>query len=801
MLASLFYWLATSSAGAAAPCLSSDTTLCLGNSRFTIEATAYPSLGDAVKGRSTPLTANAGAFSFRASQDLDVAVKVLDGAGLNGKIWVFYGGLTTFNFSVKVTDTTTGAVKVYNSPPASFGDTGAFPRLRTSNLRADLVPRCHVESPTPAIHVGDEVRFRDDSLGSPDKWGWLFGDELVSNNGGYSDTRKDPTHRYISDTGSYPFSVRLSVSRTSDVSTQNHPAVECTQVQVLPPCGLTFSPDPGTFPSFNPIAGSGSRIMVGSSDPSCEWSVTSSQPSYLTIASPPGGHGKGSAPVNFQFTANNSTLFRSAALTFTVGSFVKTFLLSQKGMPCDFALDPPQDSFGAQGGTKTVKVTPNFPNCQWTAVSGSPGYISVTGNGRGIGTFSYSVSPNPTGTSRQGILTVQGKPFIIGQAGCTAASNLSSPQVVGPRSAFSSLRVNASSSLCDWDATTGRKFLSILSTKPFVGTRDLSLYIDQNTSSLSRTDSLTVAAEKTQVLQKGCTSAAPTFVDLGREIMGTIRVTAPDDCHWLAESNASFIHIAGEPQVRTGSGQVDFSVDDTGGAERLGTLTVGGDMVIVKQSGEQPPRACAQLSGPTVAGMFDPLGGVGHLTVKPADGCDWQVETNATFLKIRKDNASSVSFCTAANRGGLRAGRLTLSQQPPPGVSTFDVVQTAPDGGDPTLACLGSDPNAVCLHDGRFEVRATFGDVPGFRKAAHAVTVTGAKGSGYFWVSNSSNPELVVKVIDQQDGHFEVYSGALTDQPYTLTVTDTTTGRQTFFCNLNGSFQSFVDTTTFTDNP
>lgn len=800
MLASLFGVLSTSSASAAGPCLPSDTTLCLGNSRFMIEASAHPASGDAIQGRSTPLTANAGAFSF-GSQDLDVAVKVLDAAGLNGKIWVFYGGLTPLNYSVTVTDTTTGAVKVYNSPPASFGDTAAFPKLSTSNLLADLVPKCHVESPTPAIHVGDEVQFRDDSLGSPDKWGWLFGDELVSNNGGYSDAHKDPTHRYASDTAGIPFSVRLSVSRSSDVSTQSHAAVECARVQVLPPCDLTFSPDPGTFPSFNPTAGSGSRITISSSDPSCLWSVTSSQP-YLTITSPQGGHGQGlSVPVNFQFTANNSTLFRSAALTFTVGSFIKTFLLSQKGMPCDFVLDPPQDSFGAQGGTKTIKVTPNFSNCQWTAVSGSPGFINVTGSGRGTGTFSYSVSPNPTGTSRQGILTVQGKPFIVGQSGCTAVSNLSSPQVVGPGSAFSSLRVNASSSLCNWDAATGRRFLSILSTRPFVGTRDLSLYIDQNTSSLSRTDSLTVAAEKTQVLQKGCTSAAPTFVDLGREIMGTIRVTAPDDCHWLAESNASFIHIAGEPQVRTGSGQVDFSVDDTGGAERLGTLTVGGDMVIVKQSGEQPPRACAQLSGPTVAGMFDPLGGVGHLTVKPADGCDWQVETNATFLKIRKDNASSVSFCTEANRGGLRAGRLTLSQQPPPGVSTFDVVQTAPDGGDPTLACLGSDPNAVCLHDGRFEVRATFGDVPGFRKAAHAVTVTGAKGSGYFWVGDSSNPELVVKVVDQQDGHFEVFSGALTDQPYTLTVIDTTTGRQAFFCNLNGSFQSFSDTTTFTDNP
>ncbi len=50
-------------------------------------------------------------------------------------------------------------------------------------------------------------------------------------------------------------------------------------------------------------------------------------------------------------------------------------------------------------------------------------------------------------------------------------------------------------------------------------------------------------------------------------------------------------------------------------------------------------------------------------------------------------------------------------------------------------------------------------------------------------------------------GAFWVFSGALTNLPYTLTVTDTKTGKQAFFCNLDGSFQSFMDTTTLVADP
>jgi hypothetical protein len=56
-------------------------------------------------------------------------IKVLDGTAANGHFWVFYGALSNVEYRLTVTDTVTGAVKIYSNPRglfASVGDTSAF---------------------------------------------------------------------------------------------------------------------------------------------------------------------------------------------------------------------------------------------------------------------------------------------------------------------------------------------------------------------------------------------------------------------------------------------------------------------------------------------------------------------------------------------------------------------------------------------------------------------------------------------------------------------------------------------------
>ncbi len=54
---------------------------------------------------------------------------MIDGTPVNGKHWVFYGGLTDLEYAITVTDTTTGRSKSYTKPAGSACggfDTEAF---------------------------------------------------------------------------------------------------------------------------------------------------------------------------------------------------------------------------------------------------------------------------------------------------------------------------------------------------------------------------------------------------------------------------------------------------------------------------------------------------------------------------------------------------------------------------------------------------------------------------------------------------------------------------------------------------
>ena len=62
----------------------------------------------------------------------------------------------------------------------------------------------------------------------------------------------------------------------------------------------------------------------------------------------------------------------------------------------------------------------------------------------------------------------------------------------------------------------------------------------------------------------------------------TIDVEAPQGCGWSASSNAGWIRIT-RGATGSGDGEVWIWIDDNGGQERVGTLTVAGQTVTVTQ--------------------------------------------------------------------------------------------------------------------------------------------------------------------------------------------------------------------------
>jgi hypothetical protein len=106
-----------------AACVPSATRVCLLGGRFQVEVTRAGVSQGAVQ-----LTDLAGVFWFFDPEWAEVPVKLIDGRGVNGKFWVYFGSLTDQSYQVAVTDTVSGLTKTYMPPAVYCGmaDVNAF---------------------------------------------------------------------------------------------------------------------------------------------------------------------------------------------------------------------------------------------------------------------------------------------------------------------------------------------------------------------------------------------------------------------------------------------------------------------------------------------------------------------------------------------------------------------------------------------------------------------------------------------------------------------------------------------------
>lgn len=112
-------------------CQPGATRLCLHDGRFAAEASFRDRFGLAGQGQvSAARTADSGLFWFFRDRNWELQVKVLDGCGVNGHYWVFAAGSTNVEFTLTVTDLSTGLSRTYENPQGRVAvtvtDTGAF---------------------------------------------------------------------------------------------------------------------------------------------------------------------------------------------------------------------------------------------------------------------------------------------------------------------------------------------------------------------------------------------------------------------------------------------------------------------------------------------------------------------------------------------------------------------------------------------------------------------------------------------------------------------------------------------------
>ena len=117
------------SVATAASCVPGPQALCLGSNRFRVEGSWRLAGGAAGPARAVAADTESGSFWFFGPDNLELAVKVLDGRPVNGHFWTFFGALSDVEYWVTVTDTATGRARTYHNAPGTLcgqADTAAF---------------------------------------------------------------------------------------------------------------------------------------------------------------------------------------------------------------------------------------------------------------------------------------------------------------------------------------------------------------------------------------------------------------------------------------------------------------------------------------------------------------------------------------------------------------------------------------------------------------------------------------------------------------------------------------------------
>ena len=102
----------------AGTCESSADAVCLQDSRFQVQVEWWAADGAGGVGSVAYAGTNdTGVFWFFERENWEVLVKVLDGCAVNGRTWVYSAATTDLGYSIRVTDTVTGAVREYRNEP------------------------------------------------------------------------------------------------------------------------------------------------------------------------------------------------------------------------------------------------------------------------------------------------------------------------------------------------------------------------------------------------------------------------------------------------------------------------------------------------------------------------------------------------------------------------------------------------------------------------------------------------------------------------------------------------------------
>lgn len=283
---------------------------------------------------------------------------------------------------------------------------------------------------------------------------------------------------------------------------------------------------------------------------------------------------------------------------------------------------------------------------------------------------------------------------------------------------------------------------------------------------------------------------------------------------WLRRFNASSqswegeVSIPGTVDFRVpvlypeGDGAVVWIVGNQVKAHRFDTTgrLVGGPVMVGSHNdpGLSPPTVALDKAGTALVAWSGRSGITGRLFDR-----FWQPLTDETLISLG-DFDETEPVVAASPSGGFVAlwttGAMFYGTFPgiPPPPSTGRDGDLLGIAGRSIAGVCTTDAETLCLGPGgRFAARVSWRKPSGEEGVGHPLALS--RETGVFWFFGPENLELMVKLIDGQEvnGYHWVYTGALSDVEYTLTVRDTVTGAEKSYRNPPGQIASRADVNAF----
>jgi hypothetical protein len=361
-----------------------------------------------------------------------------------------------------------------------------------------------------------------------------------------------------------------------------------------------------------------------------------------------------------------------SSLMVACGSTSVTQISSPSDARCQTSLTANPQSVGHDGGSVAVSVT-TTRDCSWTSTSEAPWIRLSTSSGQGEASFTANVESNPQAASRSGTVDVNGQRATITQTGrpCTFDLTSTSTQFDSPGG---SGRLSVATLVgCSWRATTTAAWIQIASTV-MTGAGEITYEVSPNDGPAR--DAAIVVADKqitvAQAAQAGPTppplpNCTPTVVPLTIDAphtasVQTVQISIGAACAWSATSGAPWLTIT-SPAAGAGSAALTVSAAANPGGARVGTLTVAGLAVTVRQAAVP----CTFTVNPT-SQSFGAPGGGGRFTVTTPGSCSWSASKSVPWIDIVQGTgtgAGDVTFTVQANTVTFpRAGTITVGGQP-----------------------------------------------------------------------------------------------------------------------------------------